>query len=80
MTVYRNAHAASLRSAADRRNPQNTVTEFPVLHTEKVCQTCPGKLFQPISVFVFQSLRDFVTVKFSQTESYSPPESYRIHL
>jgi hypothetical protein len=44
---------ASLRSAADRRNSQNTVTEFPDLHTENRLPKFPGNLFPAHPRFCF---------------------------
>jgi len=46
---------ASLRSAADRRNPQNTVAVISRLQTENDFQSSQETFSQPISVFVFQS-------------------------
>ncbi len=44
---------ASLRSAADRRNLQNTVTEFPDLQTENRLPKFPGNLFPAQHRFCF---------------------------
>ena len=46
---------ASLRSAADRRNPQNTVAVISRIQSENDFQSSQENFSQPNSVFVFQS-------------------------
>jgi hypothetical protein len=64
---------ASLRSAADRRNLQNTVAVISSLIPLKMISKDPWETFSSPTLFLFFSLRE--TVKYSQTEFY--PESYR---
>ena len=62
--------SASLRSAADRRNLQNTVTEFPDYRLKMISKV-PRKPFSSPTPFLFFSLRE--TVKYSQTEFHLNP-------